>query len=79
MSCRSNNPRDLDGDGYDDVTGMPTSDEYSRWKYDPSHFSRSGYDDGADYDTYGLDPSIFDGADGYIRADDFHAQKQEKV
>lgn len=45
LSCRSGvNPNDLDGDGLDDVTGMPTdnSHHYNRWKYD-AHYP-SPYD-----------------------------------
>lgn len=70
MSCKSEqtfNPNDLDGDGYDDVTGAPTHDNhhYNRWKYD-SHYdspydnykpydSAHSYDHYQPYDQYGFD------------------------
>ena len=52
MSCRSNvNPADLDGDGYDDVTGMPThSTNYDHWKYDTQY--DTPYDGYKAYDGY---------------------------
>lgn len=80
ISCRSaiQDPNDLDGDGYDDVTGMPTTNDYSKWKYD-SHYS-TPYDYYHDYaNDYGHDFSNeYSWRDGYMRADDFHGQKSEK-
>jgi len=82
VSCRSENPYDLDGDGYDDVTGYPTEGrgrDYNRWKY---HLPTSGddmYDEGygEDYgdDMYGDDHHWGGYRGGYIHADDFHTKK----
>lgn len=89
VSCKSE-VHDMDGDGYDDQTGMPTGyNDYSKWKY--SHYGMpesSGIKD--HYDHYANHDDYFDSAhddysneyswrDGYMRADDFHGQKHEKV
>jgi hypothetical protein len=78
----------MDGDGYDDVTGMPTAhNDYSKWKYshygmpEPSgiidHYNHYAphddyYDDYAGSGSYGWNG-------GYMHADDFHAKNHEKV
>jgi len=60
ISCKSEqNPNDLDGDGYDDVTGAPTQDthHYNRWKYgshqnsyDSSYERNKPFDNSQSYD-----------------------------
>lgn len=40
----------MDGDGFDDLTGAPTTPEYSRWKFGGSS-GREGYGDS--YGGYG--------------------------
>lgn len=78
ISCRSEiqDPNDLDGDGIDDVTGRPT--DYSRWKFD-THYSTPYDHYSSPYDHYDDYANEYSWRDGYMKADDFHGQKQEKV
>lgn len=84
VSCRSENPYDIDGDGYDDVTGQPTEgrgSDYSRWKYHVPRVGEDiddeGYGGGDLYadDVYGDDYHWGAYHGGYMHADDFHTKK----
>ena len=79
VSCRGENPYDLDGDGIDDVTGQPIGyPSYNRWKYDGyKGHDDYGYDSvnydhysGDHYDDYGHD---YYGSHGYGGAWRMHA------